>query len=354
MTLPNNRYMKRMKHIFSLAAMLCAASVPAQLQRIILQGNGSPQVFTSIYDAVAAAQPDDKLYFSGGTFLADSGLTLTMPLHFIGAGFHPDSASVTMPTIITTNGSDDIVFMTGATGSSFTGIRFNPDGYLYYGTDGTNDDPVDMFFERCSFKFFRLGQVEPSTSSTTFNECVFYEGASGYGGAATMDRCLVQAGPLNLFRPTGLTLRNSVVLGQRLQNSGNAIVQNCVFTYAGAPLWQVNGVQITNCIINSTGMFSNSNGNTETNTIYSQTPAMTFVSETDGAYQFSDDLHLLPGSPGVTAGSDGTDIGLYGTSSPYKPGNVPYNPHYLNATIAPATNPDGTLPVNIRVAAQTN
>lgn len=346
--------MNSMQYSLAFAAILLYTTSWAQVPRIVLQGNGAPQVFASIYDAVAAAQPDDKLYFSGGTFLADSGLTLTIPLHFIGAGMHPDSSNVTMPTVLVTNGSADFVFNTSASGSSFTGIAFNPGGELYYGTDGTNDDAVDMFFERCSFKWFRLGWVEPSTSSTVFEECVFFDGSAGYGGSAVMDRCVVQGGPLNIFRPTGLTLRNSVVLGQRLQNSGNSIVQNCVFTYGGAPLWQVGGVQITNCIINSGAMFSNSGGNTETNTIYDQTPAMTFVNESDGYYQFTDDLHLLPGSPGVGAGNDGTDIGLYGTASPYKPGNVPYNPHFRAAAIAPATNPDGTLPVNIRVAAQTN
>ena len=336
------------------SAILCGSATQAQLERIVLQGTGAPQVFTSIYEAIAAAEPDDKLYFSGGTFLADSGLTLSMPLHFIGAGIHPDSSSTTSPTILTTNSSDDFVFTTGASGSSFTGIIFNPDGGLYYGTDMNNDDPVDMLFERCSFEFFRLAYEETGASSTTFNECIFYNGVSGYGGAATINRCVVQSGPVNLFRPNGLSLSNSVILGQRLQNSENAIVQNCVFTFSGAPLWQVSGVQITNCIINGTGMFSNSSGNVEMNTIYSQTPANTFVSETDNAYQFTDDLHLLPGSPGVTAGNDGTDIGLYGTSAPYKPGNVPYNPHFRSAVIAPATNGNGDLPVNIRVAAQPN
>jgi hypothetical protein len=81
---------------------------------------------------------------------------------------------------------------------------------------------------------------------------------------------------------------------------------------------------------------------------------MTFTSETNGTYQFSDDLHLLPGSPGVNAGNDGNDIGLFGTSAPYKEGNIPYNPHFRSAVIAPATNPNGDLPVNIRVAAQPN
>ena len=325
-----------------------------QNPRIVVQSSGDPQVFSSIYDALAAAQPDDKLYFSGGSFLADTGFTVSIPLHFIGAGIHPDSTNVTGATILTTGGGEDFVFTTGAGGSSFTGIVFNPAGAINYGTNGDNDDPVGMVFERCSFQFLRLGQVESATSSSTFNECVFYNGLSGYGGDATVDRCVVQGGHVNVFRPSGLILRNSVVLGQRLQNSENSIVQNCVFTYDGAPLWQVSEVQITNCIINSDVMFSNSSNNVETNTIYGQTPSATFVSEADGLYQFTDDLHLLPGSPGIGAGNDDTDIGLYGTSSPYKPGNVPYNPHYRQASIATATDANGDLPVTIKVATHPN
>ena len=98
-----------MKHrflSFCIGTSLIAGTAEAQLQRIVLQGSGAPQVFTDIYDAVAAAQPNDKLYFSGGTFLADSGLTLSMPLHFIGAGIHPDSTNVAAATILTTNGSE--------------------------------------------------------------------------------------------------------------------------------------------------------------------------------------------------------------------------------------------------------
>ena len=78
------------------------------------------------------------------------------------------------------------------------------------------------------------------------------------------------------------------------------------------------------------------------------------MNETDGVYQYTDDLHLAVGSGGIGAADDGTDIGLYGSGSPYKPGAVPFNPHFRAAVIAPSTNANGDLPVNIRVAAQPN
>jgi hypothetical protein len=83
-------------------------------------------------------------------------------------------------------------------------------------------------------------------------------------------------------------------------------------------------------------------------------PASIFINEANGNYQFTDDLHLAPGSSGIGGATDGTDIGIYGSSSPYKAGAMPYNPHFRAASVAPATNADGDLPVNIRAAAQNN
>jgi len=79
-----------------------------------------------------------------------------------------------------------------------------------------------------------------------------------------------------------------------------------------------------------------------------------FISEDNTDFEWSDDLHLQATSVGVGMATDGTDVGIYGTNAPFKPGAVPYNPHFRSATIAPATNPNGDLPVNIRVAAQPN
>jgi hypothetical protein len=65
-------------------------------------------------------------------------------------------------------------------------------------------------------------------------------------------------------------------------------------------------------------------------------------------------MHLAAESPGSGAGSDGTDIGLYGSDSPYKPGAVPHVPHYRRVDIARGTDADGGLPATVRVAAQPN
>lgn len=338
------------------SAILLAGSLQAQLPRIIVQGSSTPQVFTNISDALTAAQPNDKLYFSGGSFNAALGITVDKPLHFIGAGIHPDTANVTGVTTWTTGGYTKITITTAASGSTFTGITFNPGGEILYGTSAADDDPTKLIFQRCAFsRQVLLGFVEGASSSSSFNECIFRKGMIGNAGTAVVTNCIFDGVSLNVFRPSGLFLKNSVMLNAQVINSENAILQNCVFTINGAALWQVSGVQVSNCLITGTEMFSNSGStNQESNNIYGQAASSIFVNETDGIYDFDDDLHLVPASVGVGAGNDGRDIGLYGSSSPYKEGLAPYSPHYQAAQIGGATNGLGELPVNIRMAAQPN
>ncbi|GHT54370.1 hypothetical protein FACS189446_3850 [Bacteroidia bacterium] len=67
---------------------------------------------------------------------------------------------------------------------------------------------------------------------------------------------------------------------------------------------------------------------------------------------FHKNLKIRDASPCKNAGSDGTDIGIYGGSQPYKAGAVPFNPHINRAFISTQTDKDGKLPVNIVVTAQ--
>ncbi|MDX9749510.1 MAG: hypothetical protein RBT71_00315 [Flavobacteriales bacterium] len=338
-------------------SLVLAAPGMAQSPRIVLQGTSGPTVHSDLGAAITAAQPGDRLYLSGGTFLLAGPYALDKPLHFIGAGTHPDSSNVTGTTTIGTTGGSSAHFQvtTPASGSTFTGIIFNPGGNVVYGTSTADDDPTGIVFQRCEFKQHTyLGFAEGATSSTTFDECIFRDAVTGRSGQAVITRSILDGATLTVFRPSGLFLKNSVILNARLQNSHNPIVQNCVFTYNGAPLYQVSGAQVSNCLVSGAGMFSNSSASSETNNLFNVPVASMFVDQSDNSYQYSDDLQLSPTSGGIGMGNDGTDIGLYGTHAPYKGGNVPFNPHYQQAEIAPSTDWNGALPVNIRTAAQTH
>jgi hypothetical protein len=338
---------------------LLSAGAHAQEPRIVLEGATGPQVFTTFDAALAAAQANDKLYFSGGTHHAQAGIVLDKPLHFIGAGIHPDSSSVTSTTTLTSG--DDMRITTAASGSTFTGIRFNPDGYVYYGTDETNDDPTDLFFQRCVFDTrVYLDMAEPCASSSAFDECIFHSLFLGVDGVvATVTRSIFDYAPgtgatISGFGTGGLTMSHCTVLGARVGNSPNANISNSIFTFTSAPFWQSGGSTITNCLVTSDALVSNMSGYISVGNVLNVPAAEIHVNETDDNYQFTDDLHLQPTSIGVGMATDGTDVGIHGSSSPYKPGGVPFNPHFRAAEIAPATDMNGDLPVNIRVAAQSH
>lgn len=347
----------------ALSALALIGSVSAQLQRIVLQGSGDPQVFTSVNAAIAAAQPDDRLYFSGGTF-SDTNIVVTIPLHFIGAGISPDSSAVTGTTTIATpnNSNDYIAITTGASGSTFTGIRFSAAGDLQYGTSAADDDPTGLVFERCSFdgRVIVHNSTDAGSSSTVFNECVLRSNLYGLAGTlVNLTRCVLDyqqgtGAEVSGFDGGALTMDHCIGLGTRIGNSTNCIVSNSIFTRTSAPFWQSGGMVLTNNLLVSGSLVSNMSPGSAVGNVLGVAITDIFISEDNSDFDWYDDLHLQATSVGVGMATDGTDVGIHGTSSPFKPGGVPYNPHFRSATIAPATDANGDLPVNIRVAAQTH
>lgn len=352
---------------------LCAH---AQLPRIVVQGTGAPQVFTDFEAAVTAAQPNDVLYLSGGTFSFTGGFAIDKPLHLIGAGIHPDSSSVTATTTLQANGTaNPLVITTAAAGSSFTGINFDigfgqgnsswpwTSPIVRFGTSTSDDQPTGIIFQRCRFSNRNVqlafsSDSQPSTDATVFDECIFHYALVGNSRGATLTRCIFDhSAPgfynIQAFENGGLLMENCVLLKAIMTNVYNATLRNCISTSTSYFGYYLPGTTITNCVIAAENLTGTGSVNA-TNTITGADPATFFVSETDDYYQFTDDLHLQPGCVGVGHGTDGTDVGIYGGASPYKPGAMPFNPHFRQADIAPSTNNNGALPVNIRVAAQSH
>lgn len=355
--------MEQLKHILAgLLVGLSTVSV-AQQGRIVVQHAGNVQVFTDLTEAILAAQPNADLYLSGGSFLVPGGFALDKTLHFIGAGVHPDTSGATGGTVLATGSTSFFRLTTGANGSSFHGIRFNvPASSVCFGlgTGAGDQDVVSVEFHRCQFQQgVNLGAVGVANSSSAFVECIFNRIVNGFDGSAQFTRCIFdyQAGTgaeISNFGVNGLVVLNSVCLGTRIGNSPGAVAENSVFTRTNAPFWQSGGMQIRNNVLVSGALTSNMSGFVESGNILSVPAGIIFQLEGDDNYQFSDDLHLQTICPGVGAGTDGTDVGIYGTDSPYKDGAAPHTPHFERIGCSGATNAAGDLPVRIRVAAQAN
>lgn len=343
---------------------LLAGTITAQIPRIVVQGSGDPQLYTSVDSAITAAQANDVLYFSGGNFTFNESVVVDKPLHFIGAGIHPDSTLATGTTTFIFNNSGILLSITeSGSGSSFTGIYF-AQPQIRYGT-GPDDEHVDnILFQRCRFGWGTLNLAFTTSDNapampelvTTFDECVIHSVIQGRKRGAVLTRCIIDAHGIGVYAITSfsggsLTVDNCVFLKSFMGNCTYATVRNSIFTATNYICFNCSGGTITNVISAATNWFY-TGGATITNSLLGADPTTFFVSETNDWYDFSDDLHMGPDSPGVNFGSDGNDIGIYGSSSPYKAGAIPFNPHYSQAIIAPATNSNGELPVNLRVGAQ--
>jgi Pyruvate/2-oxoacid:ferredoxin oxidoreductase delta subunit len=125
----------------------------------------------------------------------------------------------------------------------------------------------------------------------------------------------------------------------------NSIIENNIFINAPTVLTIYNGI---NCIIRN-NMYSE-------NTIwYIYCPGCTILNNliSYNIYDiFYNGFHLNPLSPGINAGTDGTDIGIYGGLYSWKDGSIPFNPHIQQKTISGTTDNNGNLNVNIKVEAQ--
>lgn len=351
----------RISH-FLLGLSLISGSAMAQPPRIVVQGAGAPLVFSSINAALAAAQPNDKVYLSGGTHLSATDLTIDKPLHFLGAGIGSDSTTATGVTILST-AAGNITLTTTSTGSSFTGIIFSPTGIMQYGTSAADDDPRDLIFERCMFTkavnvaFSNTNPALPS--STDFKECVFFSNFNGgVGTVATLERCIIDhnvgTGASVSGFTGGLTLRHCVVLEARIGNSTGLVSENSIYTRTTAPFWQSNGAILTNNLVVSSTLVSNMTASSATGNQLGVAQSSIFISETDNNFTWSDDLHLQATSIGVGMATDGSDVGIYGSPTPFKSAAVPFNPHFSAVSVANSTNGNSQLPVNITVIAQPN
>jgi len=352
------------------ACTLLATMVTAQIPRIVVQGSGAPQVFSDFTEALDAAQPNDRLYLSGGVFPFEGGLIIDKPVHLIGAGIHPDSTQVTSVTVLRATGTNaPLILTTAASGSTFTGIRFvhqasNATVIVRYGTNTSDHSPTDIVFQRCWFmqnvNLASGNENDPSSASTMFDECIFRRILNGFGSTAVVTRSIfdwtaAQQYAVQWFNVGTLTMENCVFLGALMANSPGVIFRNSITTNSSYICLNCSNGTFSNNLISGNAVVSGSLGVTLSNNVTGLDPANMFVSLGNAnTFNFNDDLRLPPGSPGIGAGTDGNDIGIYGSSSPYKDGAMPFNPHFREAEIAPSTNTNGELPVNIRVAVQPN
>ncbi len=334
--------MKTLKNsIILLALVLVSATATAQL-RFVVQNAGGATVYESFASALAASQQGDTLYLPGGTF--DIGnATINKKITMIGVGHYPAYTGPTNRTELT----GSIYLDAGADSSQFHGFYLT--GNFMWGTSTGNQMVNKITISRCNISNIYLSY---GSNTSTSEQILISEN-------------VVRGAIVGRYAQNVLIEKN-IVYNISYFNNNVLINNNVVFTNDFCLDYITSCTVQNNVIVGGAGsyLFYNSSANTVQNNLFVNTYSAgsgnidkqllesIFVNYSGGAFSYGHDFKLKDTSPGKNAGTDGTDIGIYGTVAPYKEGAIPFNPHITDEDIATRTDSQGKLNVKVTVEAQ--
>lgn len=318
---------------------------------IIVQNGSQTQAFESMKDAVDNATAGSTIYVPGGTFDANE-LLLNKELHFIGAGYHPNTA--VGASIFT----GTFRLLSGADGTTLTGLRL----YLVIGEKSENSTINNITITRCFLTYPHLSygwDKVQSGSNFIINECII-EGAIHCGNAGNLvisNNIIYQVAltsrPLTLLK-NAIVANNIIftvdnIMGNMITGTifRNNIIPNGRFEVTNA---RSENIMHNNLLCNEEGIQMYGVSESSGNEIISRDKL--FVNQTGGTFNYDHDYHLTQDALNAITGTDDTQVGIYGGDYPFKDGGAPINPQITEKNVSISTNPKGHLKVEIKVNAQ--
>ncbi|WP_298153741.1 right-handed parallel beta-helix repeat-containing protein [Flavobacterium sp.] len=346
-----------MKLLFSLlSAVLCISNITAQQKLIAIKGAATDAITTTLNDAIAIAQPGDKIYLPGGNFEYTG--SLEKPVHIIGIGFQ-NGLHVDGNTII--NG--DFILNSEGSNSIFEGFYLS--GYFRCGTQVTANNIV---IKKCNFNGIAgSGNFDFSWTNCQITNCVARENLrfnfSPYWAGGYLNNSVIS----NSFIYTVFGLQNSIIknciVGSNFSINSciNLTLKNCIFSYySGSGVGGTVTTSSANLTFNNNVFYSGNSSTLGDGVLsnlsplyYSSSATEVFVNAADFTFNPTFDFQLLPTFEGNNSGDDGTDIGIYGGQYPWKNGSLPISPNIeQNSSFLDVQNEQFKL--RVKVVPQTN
>lgn len=341
--------MKTFIMILVLISSVCVSFLNAQECIVVQLGEDITVYYESCLDeAFSDAPAGATIYLSGGNFsFCNEASVIDKKLTIIGAGVYPVATTATNRTKINGN----IKLRPGAEGSFITGVRIND---IHANID-------DISISRCNFNVLIPGAdiknwlIEEcilngiySTSSKSSNFIITKNFINAYQILLTYSLRYVYSSQIN----------NNVFLANpytRFDNLFDNLISNNVFSDHSSFYYSSCHDNFTfNNILKNYNQQGSSN-NVDANSLLNQKASDHFVkygSNNNSDFKFDDDYHLKESSAGKDYGTDGYDVGVYGTNDPFKENAVPFNPYIEEAVIANKSL-NGGIKVKIKVEAQT-
>lgn len=316
---------------------------------------GITSICPSLDSAYSHAQSGDYIYLPAGTF-SFSPIIINKRVNIYGTGINADTSLMGVSSI-----SNQIYLLQGSDSSYFEGINFNNEIRFGSGSGDIGDTTAKVnyiTFHRCAFMGNILlnnsmGQMLQTNKpiNISFLESMISSLDGSFCDNWQFSKCLVTGVIKNLKNST--FLNNSFTSPGLFYSPMTAIsystLNNNIFLSGF-----YNANEISNSILQNN---INSNSlNASINTIINSigVPANQIFINTSSAPWYKNDYHLIVGCPGINAGTDGTDLGIYGTAQPTKSGWIPSNPHVYFKNVSNQNNSGGILNATFKVKPQSN
>lgn len=318
----------------------------------------SANIFATFAEAHTAATAGDTILVIPSS-ASYGAVNISKSIVVLGIGFNPDKDSQlksNFSTITINNGISDVTISglvvsvinigNGSAASTQSNILIEKCNFNYVQNTSTNQNLTNILIRQNFIELLNNGQVQFSFDAATqsniiLSNNIFSYPGNAYGpwvttGGVIFDHNVFvgNIGREAFYQLVNCTVSNNIFYGKAVSatsaaSNGITFLNNLVFG-------------LTDNSIISGGNFTLS-GNLE--------PAdPLFVNmASPAAFNFANDLALQVGSPALNAGSDGTDLGIYGGSTPYKNSGVSLpvvKTLILPTTIRQGTNTNANISVN--------
>lgn len=333
--------------------LLCSSQTP---QIAVVRPDGTTYICQTFDSAYNHAVNGDFIYLPGGTFNVSNSINKV--LYIYGAGYNEDSSITTGITKL-----NPITILSGGNAGSIEGIYFNTS-------------------VSCNQASLTFGDISNSTafSNYTISNCFLPSGIKFYSDCSNF---LIKNNYVGGYSCTnggprislGDSLFNSIISNNiieqafYLNSNANLQVNNNIFFFIGAfyylqlannSTYNNNIFPIATTAVTNSNFYNNTNISTigAGNLIYnnvSESFDSIFVNPGPSSqgyiyyYNVHYNYHIRPSSLCKNSGIDGTDKGIYGGTYPWKDGSIPNNPHIYFKQVAPQSNTNGQLEIQIKV-----
>ncbi len=371
--------MKTINYIYLILIGLLASNQVIAKVITVSNNPNSPGQYSSLQTAIDAALAKDTLYVAGSG-LDYGNITITKPLIIIGAGAIPNKNLPLETYISSINYGYTSNNASSGSGSRLTGCAITN---ITFGTSSTYSNAIsNIVLSRnkiTNIYWNNGGQTIPYNNYLIENNVITsISGNSIRFNNGIIKNNIINAVSLGVHGAGYWLFSNNVVLASFSSNRSATVTNNIFYVAYAASIADNLYCTFTNNILYAIeGTFDDNAFNTGTN---SGTGNIINVDPNFGHYDSFEtaiwsysqstpesapyvDFNLLDSSPGKKYGTDGTDVGLHGGSTPFVEGSpadsryryfpLPQIPQVLDVTINNTSIPlGGNLEVQLKASKQ--